>query len=798
MPEIEQLRDFIKSNRESVYVLMRRYVAFDRPHLLRSDIWDGFTAFCSEEGNKMLVKSPLADVLRMTQEATVGAPWIYFAVRPRVAQWYYLRLHAELLELEAISATDFLKHKESLVTGYENYFDPTLEIDLAPFERQFPKLKEARSIGRGVEYLNRHLSSRLFVEIGKGDRRLLEFLQVHTHGGMQLMLNNRIKDVPHLQEALREAEDFLAIQKPSATWSEIGRDLHMLGFEPGWGRTARQMRAKINLLSDILEAPEPGNLEKFLGGIPMIFNIVILSPHGYFGQENVLGLPDTGGQVVYILDQVRALEKELRQRLYDEGLDFEPKLLVVTRLIPEAGDTTCDQRLEHIAGTKNAKILRVPFRYPDGNVVPHWISRFKIWPYLERFAAEAEKEILAELQARPDLIIGNYSDGNLVAYLLSERLKVTQCNIAHALEKTKYLFSALYWRDNEERYHFSSQFTADLIAMNTANFIITSTYQEIAGSTESVGQYESYSDFTMPELQRVINGIDVFDPKFNIVSPGADADVYFPYMEKKRRLTGLHQEIEEMIFGSEPRPDARGSLADPEKPLLFTMARLDRIKNITGLVRWYAEHSKLSDMANLFAVAGYTDQAQSTDEEEIHQIGVMHELMNTYQLDGQVRWLGARLEKNLAGELYRYIADRRGVFVQPALFEAFGLTVIEAMTSGLPTFATSYGGPLEIIEHGKSGFHIDPNHGEKTAELILTFLRQCKKDPKHWEKLSKGAIDRVESRYTWKLYAQRLITLSCIYGFWHYVSNLDRQQTRRYLGMFYNLQFRRLAEKVPL
>ena len=44
----------------------------------------------------------------------------------------------------------------------------------------------------------------------------------------------------------------------------------------------------------------------------------------------------------------------------------------------------------------------------------------------------------------------------------------------------------------------------------------------------------------------------------------------------------------------------------------------------------------------------------------------------------------------------------RGAFVQPALYEAFGLTVIEAMTCGLPTFATSRGGPAEIIVHGQS------------------------------------------------------------------------------------------------
>jgi sucrose synthase len=28
-----------------------------------------------------------------------------------------------------------------------------------------------------------------------------------------------------------------------------------------------------------------------------LLQVVILSPHGYFGQTNVLGMPDTGGQV---------------------------------------------------------------------------------------------------------------------------------------------------------------------------------------------------------------------------------------------------------------------------------------------------------------------------------------------------------------------------------------------------------------------------------------------------------------------------------------------------------------------
>ena len=82
--------------------------------------------------------------------------------------------------------------------------------------------------------------------------------------------------------------------------------------------------------------------------------------------------------------------------------------------------------------------------------------------------------------------------------------------------------------------------------------------------------------------------------------------------------------------------------------------------------------------------------------------------------------------------------------MQPALFEAFGLTVIEAMTSGLPTFATVFGGPLEIIEEGRSGFHLDPNHGEAAAEKIADFFEKCEADPAHWEAISQGGIRRVE------------------------------------------------------
>jgi sucrose synthase len=790
--DIESVQSFVTSHRAAVHLLLHRYFRRGQVMLLRSDLIDELAALCGEAEGEALAGSVLADAISLAQEAAVQAPWIYFAVRPDVGRWAYLRVHAETMELSAVSVSRYLGFKESIVDRGSQTEGWPLEIDFGPFGRGFPRLREVRSIGRGLEFLNRQLSGQLLAQADVGLRRLVSFLSLHTLDGRQLMLNPRLDDPDAVRRALRSASALLRPLHPQTPWAEIEQELRGHGFEPGWGRTAERVGETVQLLQDLLEAPGPDLLERFLARIPMIFNVAILSPHGYFAQSGVLGLPDTGGQVVYILDQVRALEQEMRTRLGEQGVDYDPQILVVTRLIPDAGSTTCNQRLESIAGTENARILRVPFRAASGEVIPHWISRFEVWPYLERFALEAQREIIAELATKPDLVMGNYSDGNLVASIIGERLQVTRCTIAHALEKTKYLLSDLYWLDNEERYHFSCQFTADLIAMNAADFIITSTYQEIAGTAESVGQYESYQSFTMPGLCRVVNGIDVFDPRFNIVSPGADPNIYFPFRDSERRLRGLAPEMESLLFDA-GRPDTRGSLEDPDKPLVFSMARLDRIKNLSGLVEWFGRSERLREAANLLLVTGAIHPDLSADDEERAQIVRVHELMNEYGLDSQMRWV-TNSDRVIGGELYRIVADRRGAFVQPALFEAFGLTVVESMVCGLPTFATCFGGPSEIIEHGVSGFHIDPNHGDQAADEIAGFFERCAEDPERWEAVSRAGIERVNRRYTWRLYAERLMTLSRIYGFWKYVTNLERAETRRYLEMLYALQFRPRAD----
>ncbi len=284
------------------------------------------------------------------------------------------------------------------------------------------------------------------------------------------------------------------------------------------------------------------------------------------------------------------------------------------------------------------------------------------------------------------------------------------------------------------------------------------------------------------------------------------------------------------------------------------MARLDKVKNITGLVELFAKNSRLRELVNLVVVAGNIDQSKSKDREEISEIEKLHNLMNEFDLHGEFRWICAQTDKVRNGELYRYIADSHGAFVQPALYEGFGLTVIEAMTCGLPSFATCHGGPAEIIENGLSGFHIDPFHPEKASEIMVNFFERCNQEGDYWMTVSNAGLQRIYSRwvketpnpsqevskglltvvanwhkffynnfsyscgkvdmladfrfvdidkrelmgcerYTWKIYAERLLMLSRVYSFWKYVSKLGRRETRRYLEMFYILKFRELVKQ---
>lgn len=772
----------------------------EQRYLLRNDIERAFDEYCRQQDKSEAFQhsSHLSKLIFYTQELIVDGESICAIVRPKIADQEAFRIHEDLT-YASISVQDLLDTRDRFVNHYHPQEGDVFEIDFEPFYDYSPTIRDPKNIGKGVQFLNRYLSSKLFQDPRQWQQTLFQFLSLHSYNGLKLMINQRIKSWEQLSDRLKQAIDIASRLPDEEPYENFRFDLQDLGFEPGWGNTAARVRDTLSILDELIDSPDDSVLEAFVSRIPMIFRIVLVSVHGWFGQEGVLGRPDTGGQVVYVLDQARSLETQLQAELQAAGLDVlgvHPKVIVLTRLIPNAEGTRCNERLEKIWGTDDAWILRVPFREFNPKLTQNWISRFEIWPYLETFTIDAEKELLAEFKGSPDLIVGNYSDGNIVAFLLSRRLKVTQFNVAHALEKSKYLFSNLYWQDLESQYHFSIQFTADLIAMNAANCIISSTYQEIVGRPDSVGQYESYHCFSMPDLYHVVSGIELFSPKFNVVPPGVNENVYFPYNRNEDRVPGDRDRLAKLLFEDDDPNQVYGKLDDPNKRPLFSMARLDRIKNLTGLAECFGQSPELQEHCNLILIAGKLREDESDDAEEIAEMRKLYEAIERYNLHGKFRWLGVRLPKGDSGEVYRIIADRRGIFVQPALFEAFGLTILEAMISGLPTFGTQFGGPLEIIQDRVNGFYINPTNLEEMAQKIVDFVTKCEQNPDYWLEISNKGMDRVYTTYTWNIHTSRLLSMAKIFGFWNYSSQENREDMLRYLESLFYLIYKPRAQEL--
>jgi sucrose synthase len=739
--------------------------------------------------------SSLSQLLDYTHEIILDGESIWLLLRPWIGTQQAWRLNLDVASGVLMSPQALLDARDRQVDRSQSQI---LNLDFSVFDRELPVIDDPRNIGQGLAFLNHYLCDKLLTDPQYWLAAIFKALHTIEYDGIQLLTNDRIHSGVELSQQVKQALKFLGDRSPEDPAATVHLDLQALGFEPGWGNTIARVSETLELLNRLIDDPEPAILEAFVSRVPAVFRVVLISIHGWVGQADVMGRSETRSQVAYVLEQAASLEQQLRAELQQAGLDLlgiQPQVIVLTRLIPNCTETQCSLPFEQIDGTENAWILRVPFQEFNPHVTQHWISKFEIWPYLESFANDAEPALLAHLGGRPNLIIGHYSDGNLVASILARRFRAIQCNIAHSLEKPKYLFGDLYWQDMEAQYHFSAQFTADMIGMNAADFIITSSNREIVGTPDSMGQYESYQCFTMPNLYHVINGINLFSPKFNRVPPGVNEQIFFPYSQSDRRNSDTQARIEELIFGGD-NPRILGHLDDRNKCPILAVAPVNLSKNLVGLAECFGQNEALQSRCNLIFLTNVVSVSEAINPEEAQAITQLDRVIDRYNLHGKIRWLGIRFPNREVGEVYRMIADRRGIFVHFALFESFGRTILEAMISGLPTFATQFGGVAEIIEEGKSGFEIDPTNLAGAAEKILQFLDRYDTEPQCWQDISDRAIQRVHEHYNWQQHTQQLLRLTKIYSFWNYTDGSRREALDRYLEALFYLLYKPRADLI--
>ncbi|MCO8121636.1 HAD-IIB family hydrolase [Stieleria sp. TO1_6] len=432
--------------------------------------------------------------------------------------------------------------------------------------------------------------------------------------------------------------------------------------------------------------------------------ISLISLHGLIrGHDFELGRDaDTGGQVKYVVELARELAKQPSVGEVE---------LLTRQVIDPAVDDDYAQLEESLSD--NAKIVRIPFG------PKRYLRKESLWPYMEMFIDQTIAHF--KRSGLPQVIHGHYADAGVAGAHLARLLHIPFVFTGHSLGRVKRQRLSLGKSSREtleRRYRLTQRIEAEEIALETAAMVVTSTNQEVQQ------QYELYDHYQPSRMEVIPPGVDLasFSPP----------DEYWPRPKIADQLDRF--------------------LKEPEKPAILTMARPDERKNLEMLVRVYGESEELQRRANLVLILGTRDDYRELTKGQRTVIGNILHLIDKYDLYGKVAYPKHHSSDDVP-ELYRYITQLRGVFINPALTEPFGLTLLEAGATGLPIVATSDGGPRDIISNCQNGILVDPLDQSEIEHALLRTLTE----PDQWQTWSENGIKGTREHYAWSNHATRYL-----------------------------------------
>jgi sucrose-phosphate synthase len=419
--------------------------------------------------------------------------------------------------------------------------------------------------------------------------------------------------------------------------------------------------------------------------------------HGLFrGRDLELGHDaDTGGQTTYVHELVRSLAARPEVE----------RVEVVTRLIQDKRvSADYSQPREPLAA--GATLLRFacgPRRY---------LRKEQLWPFLDEMA-DAITAQLSGQDRRPDWIHAHYADAGYVGALVSQRLGLPLVFTGHSLgrEKQRRLLADVMLHDQiEQHYAIARRIEAEELALAHSSLVITSTGQE------AEQQYARYDHFR-PELAEV-------------VPPGVDTARFHPLASAAE-----HQPVEDLL---------RPFLRDPQLPPLLAICRAERRKNIPALLEAYGRSALLQQRHNLVLVLGCRHDPRQLERQQRDLFQQVFELVDRFDLYGRVAYPKQHRAEQIPA-LYRWAARRGGVFVNPALTEPFGLTLLEAAACGLPLVATDDGGPRDILRRCDNGLLVDVTDLDDLQEA----LEAAAADQVRWCRWRENGLEAVSRSFSW-------------------------------------------------
>jgi glycosyltransferase involved in cell wall biosynthesis len=162
-----------------------------------------------------------------------------------------------------------------------------------------------------------------------------------------------------------------------------------------------------------------------------------------------------------------------------------------------------------------------------------------------------------------------------------------------------------------------------------------------------------------------------------------------------------------------------------DAPLVVCVARLEPEKDIATLIR--AMHHVVAAIPTAVCWVAGEGTIQTELSAQITQSN----------LGDRVKLLGFRedaLSLIAAGD----------IFVLPSLAEPFGLVLLEAMALSKAVVATRAGGPIEIVEHEKTGLLVQPGDDKEMSAAIQKLLG----DPALRESMGHQGRIRFEEKFS--------------------------------------------------
>ena len=437
----------------------------------------------------------------------------------------------------------------------------------------------------------------------------------------------------------------------------------------------------------------------------------MFSIHGLLKSENMqLGYDaDTGGQIKYVVELCNELSKNSNVEKVD----------LFTRLISDKRISD-DYSLTEEKVNDKFSINRIQCGGKK------YLRKELLWPYLDEFVDKTIKYI-KKTNKVPDVVHGHYADGGYVAGEISRIFDIPFIFTGHSLgrvKKEKLINEGLSEQEIIKHYKIIRRIDAEEDIIKKSNLIVTSTNQEVNE------QYKLYRNAKATE--------------YKVIPPGIDLTKFYPYYEAK--FPEMENREKRSFAKSAILKELDHFFQYPDKPLVLALCRPDKRKNIEGLIKAYGEDFDLQAIANLAIYAGIRKDIAQKEDNEREVLTQMLLLMDKYNLYGKMAIPKKHDFEFEVPELYRIAAEKGGVFVNAALTEPFGITLLEASATGLPLVATNDGGPNDIIGNCESGILVDPSDNNAISSAIKKIMVH----EDLWNSFSRNGILKTREFYSWE------------------------------------------------